>query len=142
MAETSPADLLRRWFEEVWNADRIDLAGDILAANAVVHGLDETGAAAVGPEGFRPFFTKIKAAMPDIKFETDHVIEAGSYATGRFTARATHTGDQLGVRATGNVILMTGMVMVRAENGLIVEGWNEWDRLSMAMGIGAVVPAG
>jgi predicted ester cyclase len=141
MDATGPADLLRSWFDDVWNAGRLERADEILAADGVVHGLDETGAAGVGPAGFRPFFVRIKAAMPDIRFTIHHVVEAGDHAVGRLTATATHSGEQLGVRATGNVIHITGMVMVRVQGGMIVEAWNEWDRLAMAVGIGAVVPA-
>ena len=44
--------LVTRWFEEVWNKRRTDAIDEMLAPDAVVHGL---GPAMKGPSDFKPF---------------------------------------------------------------------------------------
>jgi predicted ester cyclase len=140
MTPSTPADLLRGWFEKVWNERRADLISVYASPTSVIHALDETGGAASGPEGFRLFYDKILGALPDIHFTIHEVIESGATAAGRWTATATHQGDQLGTKATNNPVTISGMSILRTENGQIVEGWNEWDKLALAVAIGAVAP--
>lgn len=138
MTQETPERIFRLWFEEVWNRGRVELIETYLARNAVIHALDETGADAIGPHGFRPFLDKFRAAFPDISISVDHVIAVGDTAAGRWTARMTHEGDALGFKATGRAMTITGMSMIRVENGKVVEAWNEWDRLTFAQTLGVV----
>ena len=140
MAEGTAATLFRRWFEQVWNEGRADLIAVYASPTALIHALDENGADRVGPEGFRPFYEKMRGALPDIQFTVHEIIESERMAAGRWTATATHRGDHLGMRATNKPMKISGMSIFRIENGQIVEGWNEWDRLAFAMAVGAVAP--
>ena len=49
----------------------------------------------------------------------------------RWTATMLHTGDGLGVPATGRPVTVTGMSMARLRNGRMVEGWNNWDTMEL-----------
>jgi steroid delta-isomerase-like uncharacterized protein len=140
MPAPTPAEVIRDWFETVWSKGRDDLIGVYCSAETVLHGLDETGAACKGAEGFRPFYDRLRAAMPDVSFTVHEVIESGPMVACRWTATATHTGDHLGPPASHQPVTISGMSMGRVENGRILEGWNEWDRLAMALAIGAVAP--
>ena len=55
------------------------------------------------------------------------MIAEGDFTVARFTARMTHGGDGIGVKATGRRVTLGGMVMIRWEGGRIAEGWNEFD---------------
>ena len=139
-AALTPGEMIRHWFEEVWNqraADRIPL---YLAAHAVIHATDEEGGDTQGPEGFRRFQERMLAAFPDIQFTILDVIEDDSRAVARWSATLTHCGIGMG-EPTGGRITVTGMSMVRMGNGIGVEGWNEWDRLSLALACRHVVRA-
>jgi predicted ester cyclase len=140
VTQESPERVFRLWFEEVWNAGHADLIEVYLARNGVIHALDETGADAIGPSGFRAFFDKFRAAFPDISITVDQVVAAGDTAAGRWTARLTHSGGALGIKPTGRAMTITGMSFIRVANGQVVEGWNEWDRLSLATALGTVTP--
>jgi steroid delta-isomerase-like uncharacterized protein len=141
MAAESAEAVLRHWFEDVWTGGRDDLIETYLAPGAVAHGLDETGEGCVGAAGFRPFYEKLRGACPDIRIAVDDVVASGPMAACRWTATLTHTGDHLGVPATGRAVRVTGMTIARVEDGRIVEGWNEWDRLAFATELGLVVAA-
>jgi steroid delta-isomerase-like uncharacterized protein len=133
-----PAELFRRWYEEVWNQERTDLIPRYLADDAVVGSVDETGNAVIGPDGFRAFYDKMKASFPDIRFEVVEVIEQGDTAAGRWVAQLTHCGPQMGVAPTNRACRVTGMSFVRVADGKVVESWDEWDRLGLARAIGTV----
>lgn len=124
--------LTRRWFEEVWNKKREPAIDEMLAAGALVHGLSESGEDLAGPEAFRRFYRQFRSGFPDIRVTVDQVIGEGEMTAARFSAYGTHSGDGLGVKATGRPVRVGGMVMVRWKDGKIAEGWNEFDAAGLA----------
>ena len=120
------AAILRRWFEEVWNQGREATIDELLAPDALGHGLGEEPIR--GPAGFKPFWSQLRGAFPDIHFTVEHTIEEGDMAAGSWTATMTHRGDHLGMPATNKALTLTGMVLVRVRDGRMVEGWNNWDQ--------------
>ena len=141
MAKASPAELIRRWFEEVWNERRADRIAELLAPHAVIHAADEDGGDAHGPEAFRAYQTRMLAAFPDIRFTLHDVVGDDRLAAARWTATMTHAGEGFGV-PTGEQVTLSGMSLIRCEDGVGVEGWNEWDRLRLALACGRVLPPG
>jgi steroid delta-isomerase-like uncharacterized protein len=134
-----PAELFRRWFEEIWNNGRTDLIGEYLGKDCVLHSVDDKGAL-VGPDGFRPFYDRLRASFPDIRITIEQVIEQGDFAAGRWTAEATHAGEGMGCAPTNRKVQLSGMAIARFEDGKIAEAWDEWDRLRLGLQIGAVTP--
>ena len=140
-----PADikaLTRRWFEEVWNKGRDQAIDELFAADGVAHGLGEAGQDLPGPAEFRKFYRQFRSGFPDVKVTVDQVIAEGDTTAVRFTARATHGGDGLGIKATGRPVTVTGMCMIRWRGGQIVEGWNEFDAAGLVRQISTPHPAG
>jgi len=128
--------LLRRWFEEVWNQGQVEAIDEMMAADAIAHGLGD--AQVVGTTAFKAFHAKFRGAFPDIRITVDDVVSQGDRAAVRFTIRATHRGDHLGVPATGREVNFPAMSFVRCRNGQIVEGWNSVDMLGMLQQVGGV----
>jgi steroid delta-isomerase-like uncharacterized protein len=129
-------DILRRWFEEVWNQGHEAAIAEMLTEDCLAHGLGAGGEVTRGVEGFKPFVRQLRGAMPDIRFTIDAVIEEGDLVAARWTARAVHSGDDLGVPATNKPLTITGMTFLRIRDGRIAEGWNNWDMLGMMHAIG------
>ncbi|MEO7507621.1 MAG: ester cyclase, partial [Pyrinomonadaceae bacterium] len=70
--------LLHRWFEEVWNQGREEAIDEMLAVDAVAHGLgDAAGQTLIGPEAFKPFFRRFRAAFPNLQIAIDETITEG-----------------------------------------------------------------
>ena len=128
---TDNVALMHRWFAEVWTKGRESAIDEMLADDAVVHGLGEPGVDARGPAAFKPFFAKLQAAFGDMQFSVEQTIAEGEWVASRWTARMTHRGDHLGVPATGRRVEVTGMSMGRFRGGKLVEGWNSWDQLAL-----------
>jgi predicted ester cyclase len=55
----------------------------------------------------------------------------------RWSGKMTHSGDGLGMRATGKPVRLSGISIARIIDGKIVEGWDHWDQLGMLEQIGA-----
>lgn len=120
--------LLHRWFEEVWNKGREEAIDEMLAVDAVAHGLgDSAGQDLIGPEGFKPFFRRFRAAFPSLQITVDETITEGQRIAARCTVRARHEGAGFGILPTHNPVLFSGIVMIRVRDGQLVEAWNHFD---------------
>lgn len=121
-------DLVKRWFEEVWNKKRRAAIAEMLAPDAVIY---ESGEAIRGPEGFYPFFDRMHATFSDMQISFHDVIAEGDRVCLRWSATMRHTGDGLGLPSTGKALHTTGMSFVRIANGKFIEGWQNWDMLGL-----------
>jgi steroid delta-isomerase-like uncharacterized protein len=74
-----------------------------------------------GVEGVRRFFAMFRDAMPDVDVAIDELIVDGDRAAVATTIRGTHTGELLGLPATGRRLEVVGVDMVRVRDGRIVE---------------------
>ena len=119
--------LTRRRFEEVGNKGRESAIDELLRPDAIAHGLADIGGPLPAPETFRRFYRQFRSGIPDVRITVDQVIGEGDTTAIRFTAHGTHSGDGLGVTATGRKVRVTGICMMRWKDGRIAEGWNEFD---------------
>jgi predicted ester cyclase len=138
MSKPTPESLLRRWFEEVWNGRRLELAGEILAPGAILHEASVSGETLVGAEAFQAHARTLLEAIPDLRFEVEQVVAEGDAAAGRIVVTGHVTGPGLGVEPTGQAFRISGMAMGRYRDGRCVEGWNSFDLLGLFAQITAV----
>ena len=138
MCEENKA-LTRRWYEEVWNKGRSEAIDEMFAADVITHGLaDESGAPVQGVAGFKEFHRKFKEAFPDMTITVEDTIAEGDKVVARCTVRGCHSADSLGLVASNKPIEITGISITRIQDGKIVEGWNEFDFMSLFRQIGAI----
>ena len=121
-------ELVRRWFEEVWNQGRREAIAEMLAPDAVIY---DGGSASTGPEGFYPFFDRMQAAFSDIRMTLHDMIAEGDKVCVRWSSTVRHTGDALGMAATNQSIEITGISVARVANGKLAGAWQNWDMLGM-----------
>jgi steroid delta-isomerase-like uncharacterized protein len=137
MSSDENIQLMRRWFQEVWNEGRTQTVHDLLHPDGVARGTRVAGAEIHGPEEFVKFVHEIRGAFPDIKIKVEDVFGAGDKVVLRWSAIMTHTGDGLGLPASGRTVRSHGISLARIVDGMIVEGWDSWDQLGMLEQIGA-----
>ena len=136
--ETNKA-IVQRWFEEVWNKGRADAIGEMLAEDALVHGLSDDAAKPLrGPSDFLPFHAQFREAFPNIEVVVEDVIAEDDKVAARFSVRGKHEGDSLGFKATGTTAEFDGIAIVRIQDGSIVEAWNNVDFMKMYKQLGAI----
>jgi steroid delta-isomerase-like uncharacterized protein len=117
-----------RWFDQVWNQQRREAIAEMLAPTAVLH---DGSSESTGPEGFHPFFERIHGSFSDIRTTVHDTVAEGDKVCFRWSFDGTHSGDKLGFPATGRRVHVTGVAIIRCENGMITEGWQNWDMLGM-----------
>ena len=132
-------ELIRRWFEEVWNRGSADALNEILASNAKIHNLPtDPSCGQNGPCEFQPLVEKFRSALPDLNITVDDMIAEGDKVVARCTVRGTHRGDALGFAPTEKAVEITGITIARIENNQIVEGWNNFDFMRMFQQLGVL----
>lgn len=130
MSEQNTANI-RRWFAEVWNAKKPEVVRELLAENAVMHGITHEGKDVTGPEGFLKLYAELVTAFPDIQFQVHQCFGSGDFVCVRWTASMSHTGPGLDIAPTNAPVHISGIGIGRFENGKAVETWDNWDRLAM-----------
>ena len=96
-----------------------------------------------GLEANKRFWAYWLAAFPDteVTVEDAFASEAGDRVAGRFTYRATHTGEFMGAAPTGRRVEMTSIDVWRVEGGRFVEHWDELNGLEFFGQLGLVPTA-
>lgn len=129
--------LVKRWFKEVWDKGRVEAIDEMYHPKGRAHGLTEGGTKPLlGPNAFKPFHAKLRAALPDVKIKVVDAIAEGDKVVVRCQVTATHKGDSLGIAATKKKVMFEGVTIVRCKEGKIFEGWNFYDFMKMYMEIG------
>ncbi|HEX6716465.1 MAG TPA: ester cyclase [Pyrinomonadaceae bacterium] len=129
--------LLRRWFDEVWNKGREDAIEEMFDENGIAHGLsDDPSNPMRGPKDYRPFYNTFRQAFPNMEIVIEDMVAEGDKVAARCSVRAKHEGDFLGRAATQAPVDFTGITIVRIDNGKIVEAWNNFDFMTMHKQIG------
>lgn len=134
------AALMRRWFQEVWNEGKESTIDEMFPQDSVMWGVSRPNVSSRGPEEFRTFYHATRSVFTDMHIELEDVTQQGDIAFARFTVTAKHSGDGLGIEATGKELKLVGMCAIRAANGVIVEGWNIWDQVGLARELGVLGP--
>jgi steroid delta-isomerase-like uncharacterized protein len=126
--------LLRRWFEEVWNQRRGESIDAMLSPHARVYGLGGDSDP-IGPAEFKTFHRGFCDAFPDIHIVVHDTIAEGDKVAVRWTVEVTHLGGGLGFPATGKRATMEGTTIATVKDGLIDGGWNFMDMTAFIAGL-------
>lgn len=123
----SNEELIRRWFEEVWNRKQETAIDELLAEDCVAYGLPDPDAVVRGPEEFKQFHRVFCGAFPDLQITVEDVIASGDRVAARWRATGTHLGGHLGFPATAKKVQLDGVTIGVIRDGKIKEGWNMMD---------------
>jgi len=133
-----PAEQMRRAYELISSGD-LDGFAELLSEDFVEHevspGLQPTKA------GVLQFFTMYRAGFPDLRMEPERIFVDGDTVAAYFHATGTHSGEFMGIPATGKSIDVHGVDIVRfGDDGVGREHWGVFDVMGMMQQLG-VVPA-
>ena len=134
----SNKQLVRRWFDDVWNRRDASAIGRMFAKDGVAHGLGADGQDLIGPDGFRSFHQAFLSGFADLQIVIEDLVEEDDRVAARWRASGTLTGHGMGTPPTGKRMSVTGMSIIRAQNGQIVEAWNNFDVLGMHQQLGTL----
>ncbi|HKG60787.1 MAG TPA: ester cyclase [Pyrinomonadaceae bacterium] len=109
--------LIRRWFEEVWNNGRAEALDDMFDENGIAHGSSDDPANPItGPRDFKPFHKLFREAFPNMMIVVEDVVAEGDKVAARCSVRAKHEGNFMGREATQAPVEFTGITIVRIYN--------------------------
>lgn len=110
-------------------------AADLLVSDDVVTH-DGMPGQAPGLKGVKETFRILRTAFPDLKADMQDIIAEGDKVVGRFVVSGTHTGNFMGMPASGKQFSYDEIVIVRFKDGKIVEHWAEMDSMGFMQQLG------
>jgi steroid delta-isomerase-like uncharacterized protein len=128
--------ILRRFFEELFNHGDLSVADEIVGANYVNH--NAVPGEAPGREGLKTFVAYLLTAIPDIHFTIEDQIIAQDKVVTRFSVTGAQQGEFAGIPPTGKFVQVTGINIHRVGDGQIQEAWLNWDELGMMQQLGVI----
>ena len=132
---------VRRLFDELWNKGNLPVADELIAPSYVHHDAS-TPDAGRGPESEKKRVALYRTAFTDLRLNIEDMIAEGETVVARWSCRGAHKGDLNGIAPTGKQIAISGVSVVRFAGGKIVEGWINWDALSLMQQLGVVPELG
>jgi predicted ester cyclase len=125
--------LVQRMFDEVINGGNLELIDELFAEDYLDHG---PFGDVPGRGTFKQMVTQWRAAVPDVHCEVDSLIGEGDLVAWLVHTTGTHTGDELGIPATGKPFVTVSANMARFREGVCVEHWAEQGMLPMLVQLG------
>jgi steroid delta-isomerase-like uncharacterized protein len=119
--------LVRRWFDQVWNQGNVGAIDELFSPNGIAHDLINPGDILRGPAEFKRVHASLLGAFSKIQIHLDELVAEGDNVAVRWTATGKHTGAALGFPATGHDVRFSGSSFVCIEDGQILEAWNHMD---------------
>lgn len=121
MHAESDKDLVRRYYEALWNRWDLALAEELIAESVVFRG--SLGTSVQGREGFKEYMRTVRRAFPDFHNRIEELIAENDRVAARLTYTGTHQGEVLGIAPTGRRVSYAGVALFRVVDNRIAEGW-------------------
>jgi steroid delta-isomerase-like uncharacterized protein len=113
---TTTAQHLANTYVTMLNTHDADLVDQFVAEDYVNH----NPFVADGREANRQFWTGFFGGLPDLSATMEDLVIAGDRVVGRFVYRGTHTGELMGIPASGNAVEMRSIDIWRLQDGNII----------------------
>ena len=128
--------VIERYSEEVMNNGNLDAVDELLADDYVHH----TPPPGMPPNrnGFRQFVAAAHRGLADLTLTTDDILAQGNKVVQRWTNRAVHEGEFMGVPATGKEVEFSGTSIYTIRDGKIAEDWTLFDAVGLMQQLGAI----
>jgi steroid delta-isomerase-like uncharacterized protein len=126
--------IVRRFIDEFQNKHDFAVAEELLAPDFVDH--SPFGTLPPDREGVLALFTAMFAGFPDLRAELHDQTEAGNRVWTRKTFHGTHTGDFMGIAATGRTVAFDVIDVVEIRDQQMVEHWNVVDAMGLMQQLG------
>jgi steroid delta-isomerase-like uncharacterized protein len=114
-----PRELVRRFHAELLSARDPAVVDAFFAEEFVSH--NNPPDFPPGREGVKRFFELFRDAFPDVTVAIDELVAEGDQVAVATTFTGTHEGELMGIAPTGRRVSVTGIDIVRVEDGRIAE---------------------
>ena len=131
--------IVRRFIEEVFNAGDAAAVDELVDPGFTPHSWGDMPA---GPDALKQAMKRVFAGLSDNRMKIEDTIAEGDRVAVRLTSRALHTGDFMGMPASGKAYTIGEIHIFRVRDGRIVEHWREADMLGMLQQLGVIPNSG
>lgn len=128
--------LVRDFYRTIYEQKAFDAVPDFYAPDAVRHG--GLRGSIEGHEALQGYLEATLGGLSEIEVTELHCLAEDDLIAYDFEMAATHSGELLGVPATGNRIEMTNTAWFRIENGQVTDEWPRTDMLGLVKGLDLV----
>ncbi len=129
--------LVRRLYEEGFNAGNLDVVDQLVSPDIVTHNpiiLD----APTGPDSVRGGIAMLRRSFPDLHVEVLDLIAEGDRVAAFLLMSGTNAGDYRRGGATNRQGSMRAFFIWRVADGRLVESWGVADRFEMLQQLGII----
>jgi steroid delta-isomerase-like uncharacterized protein len=117
----SSGELVRAFYEEVWNRNDAARAHELLDPAFRFRG--SLGQERIGPDGFIAYMREVHAALADYRCTVEDLIEGDGRAAARARFEGVHRGELLGFAPTGRHVAWTGAAFFTVLAGRLTDVW-------------------
>jgi steroid delta-isomerase-like uncharacterized protein len=114
-------ELVRRFYDDLWNRGDDSLVDDVLAASFEFRG--SLGTSTLGRDGWRAYRDSVRAGSSDFHNSVVTLVSSGASAAARLVYSGTHTGPLLGIPATGRRFEYAGAAFFTSADGVLTSAW-------------------
>ena len=126
---------VERLFDEIINRGNVDAADELFSPDFVDHGpMGEMR----GTEAFKEVIMMWRSAVPDVHCTVENWFESGDMAGWNVRVTGTHTGEMMGIPATGRSFEYVTPNIGRFEDGKPVEHWADQGMFQFLTQIGVL----
>lgn len=141
MTEPESTELIRRYYEDVFNQRHPDLVDELAVDDYVEH--DPFPGQGNGRVDLKARVRVILDAMNPLRFTLQDIVADGDRIAVRWTQTATQTGPFMGMPPTGRTVTFAGIDIHRLRDGRMAEHWHVIDMYALLQQLGAIpAPSG
>jgi predicted ester cyclase len=128
--QESQKQFVARWFDEIWNQSKREVIDEMFPENAVLH---DGPTDYRGPAEFKGFYDTLRSQLSDVRVTLLETISEGDMVCARWSSTANDS-------STGKHVAVTGMSLLRFENGRLAEAWQNWDQHGLLQQLADAAP--
>ncbi len=121
MAVEENEAVVRRFYDELWNRWRLDVADEIVSVALEFRG--SLGRQTHGRDAFKGYVETVQLAFPDWHNQIEEMVAAGDRVVARMTWTGTHRGKLDDIAPTGLRVEYCGAAFFRLRACVIEEAW-------------------
>ena len=118
---TEPVDIVKRFYEEIWNQGNLDAIPDICHLEIEFRG--SLGDTKHGHEGFADYVRYVRGALDNYRCHIEDAVSEGNRVFARMLFSGIHHREFLGHAPTRKTLEWAGAALFTIENDRITELW-------------------
>jgi len=127
--------IVRRLYEEVWNARKLDVVDELISPSHALHDPNVSGSQ-IGPDAYKQQVARFTTAFPDLHFAIEDIFSEKDKLVVSWMISGTHKGEYEGIPPTDKKISVDGITINHIANGKILDSYVSWDALGLMRQLG------